>query len=213
MSSARANAAARNRRASTNSVSSVGGSATLKAPMSRSATPLPQQRQPQPQSRSASKPMQQAQPQAMKRRPQLSISDAIGLITLRLGRVENIVRHLQQESELDNRDDFSVCDGNSVNGNIMVESQVISDLVQRLAQVESCMSNSETVRQLQTELSENKKACASLQLSCLELHTQYMQLMRQTFPPAPVPAPVSAPISLNLEEKVEPVINASVPNV
>jgi hypothetical protein len=39
---------------------------------------------------------QQAEPQQVQQ-PKLSISDAIGLITLRLGRVENVVQHLQTD--------------------------------------------------------------------------------------------------------------------
>ena len=40
---------------------------------------------------------QQAEPQQVQQ-PKLSISDAIGLITLRLGRVENVVQHLQTKN-------------------------------------------------------------------------------------------------------------------
>jgi hypothetical protein len=173
MSSARSNAAARNKRAS---------------------TPLPQApgRQQQQQQRPAQAPSQGQQSKTRqagtslknvpKKYPQLSISDAIGLITLRLGRVEQIVKQLQVDSAEDN---LSMCDGNSINGSLMIDGRVIQDIIGRISNIESngqslssAEEDKETIRQLQLEIAENKKVCTTLQLSCLELNTQLMQLLR-----------------------------------
>ena len=71
MSASRANAAAKNRRAGGADISSQ-----------QQSRPGQQQQQPQQQ-------------------PKLSVSDAIGLITLRLGRVENIVQQIQTEAPVE----------------------------------------------------------------------------------------------------------------
>lgn len=79
MSSARANAAARQRRA--------GGNEPIMNP--------PQQQQ-------MNKSNSQGQPQQPMQRLQLSISDAIALITLRLGKVESIIQNMPVDGQNDN---------------------------------------------------------------------------------------------------------------
>jgi hypothetical protein len=99
MSSARANASARNRRAGGNDV-----------PQQMNIRPGQQQPQQQPQ--------QQMMP------PKLSISDAIALITLRLGRVEQII----QEIPMDRQASADV-DGDNVK---IVDNEVFESVLKRL---------------------------------------------------------------------------------
>ena len=100
MSSARSNAAARARRA--------GGD-----------MPPPQQMNGRPG-------QQMQQGQQMQTTPKLSISDAIGLITLRLGRVEQIVQNMPVDGTLNNLDE-----------NVrIVDDVVITNIVQRLDALE-----------------------------------------------------------------------------
>lgn len=100
MSSARSNAAARARRA--------GGD-----------MPPPQQMNGRPG-------QQMQQGQQMQTAPKLSISDAIGLITLRLGRVEQIVQNMPVDGALNNLDE-----------NVrIVDDVVITNIVQRLDALE-----------------------------------------------------------------------------
>ena len=81
MSSARANAAARQRRA--------GGNEPIMNP-------------PQQQQMNKSNSQGQGQPQQPMQRLQLSISDAIALITLRLGKVESIIQNMPVDGQNDN---------------------------------------------------------------------------------------------------------------
>ena len=100
MSSARSNAAARARRA--------GGD-----------MPPPQQMNGRPG-------QQMQQGQQMQTTPKLSISDAIGLITLRLGRVEQIIQNMPVDGALNNLDE-----------NVrIVDDVVITNIVQRLDALE-----------------------------------------------------------------------------
>ena len=79
MSSARSNAGARNRRA--------GGPETVSTPQNMNGQRPGQQQQ------------QPGQPPQQQMNPRLSISDAIALITLRLGRVENIIQNMPLDSQ------------------------------------------------------------------------------------------------------------------
>jgi len=118
MSSARSNAAARNRRA---------------------GEPLQQQQQQQP-----GRPMQgpgqirspyQSQQQSQQQQPQqakLSLSDAIGLITLRLGRVETIVQNIQTGDGYENTGSGELPDNMRV-----IDESVFTSIVSRLDQLET----------------------------------------------------------------------------
>ena len=105
MSSARSNAGARNRRA--------GGAETTSAPQNMNGRPG-QPGQP---------------PSAPQMNPRLSISDAIALVTLRLGRVENIIQNMPMDSQNDN--------GVEHDENVrMVDVAVFENIVSRLDSLE-----------------------------------------------------------------------------
>ena len=105
MSGTRANASARTRRAGGADINSSG--------------PGPMQRGPPGQ--------QQMQQHAQ---PKLSISDAIGLITLRLGRMEQIVQTIQTNPN----DPTSISEGDE--NSVLVDKQVFDNIVKRLDTIE-----------------------------------------------------------------------------
>ena len=77
-------------------------------------------------------PGQQMQPQVQ---PKLSVSDAIGLITLRLGRVEQIVQTIQTSPN----DPTSIPEGND--NSALVDKQVFDHIVKRLDILEQKQKN------------------------------------------------------------------------
>ena len=120
MSGNRANASARNKRAGGADINSNGG-----------PSPMPGQRGPgYPGQGQQGYPGQgQMQGQQMAQ-PKLSISDAIGLITLRLGRVEQIVQTIQTNPN----DPTSIPEDNG--NNVLVDKQVFDNIVKRLDTLE-----------------------------------------------------------------------------
>jgi hypothetical protein len=152
MSSARANAAARSRRA---------GGAEFSAPTGRPGQPG-QQMQGQ---------GQQMQGQPNQGTVKLSISDAIALITLRLGRVENIVQVIRNDP---------VSGGNGDN-QVSVDETVFANIVERIEQLENYILQQpaqqeedavetlkEVIFSLQSELSEVKQSLSKLQMFTME---------------------------------------------
>ena len=113
MSGNRANASARNKRAGGADINSNGG-----------PSPMPGQRGP-----GYPGPGYPGQGQQMAQ-PKLSISDAIGLITLRLGRVEQIVQTIQTNPN----DPTSIPEDNG--NNVLVDKQVFDNIVKRLDTLE-----------------------------------------------------------------------------
>ena len=115
MSSARSNAGARNRRA--------GGAET--APMTPQQNMRP----------GSSQQQQQQQPQM---NPRLSISDAIALITLRLGRVENLIQNMPVDSpsgsNLEQDENMR-----------MIDVTVFENIVSRLDNLEKGQKNGRTI--------------------------------------------------------------------
>ena len=132
MSSARSNAGARNRRA--------GGAET--APMTPQQNMRP----------GSSQQQQQQQPQM---NPRLSISDAIALITLRLGRVENLIQNMPVDSpsgsNLEQDENMR-----------MIDVTVFENIVSRLDNLEKGQKN---VSDKQTQQQQQQ----------LQQHTQYQQ--------------------------------------
>jgi hypothetical protein len=141
MSSARSNAAARNRRA--------GDSNPVQSPQQQNMRPGQGQiNRPGQQMQQQQQQMQQPQAHA-----KLSLSDAIGLITLRLGRVETIVQHLQTDLP-----------PNEINGQTsemgdnmkLVDDSVFANIVNRIDQLENVqkqtISKVNSQIQLQTQL-------------------------------------------------------------
>ena len=133
MSSARSNAGARNRRA--------GGAET--APMTPQQNMRP----------GSSQQQQQQQPQM---NPRLSISDAIALITLRLGRVENLIQNMPVDSP-------SGAGSLEQDENMrMIDVTVFENIVSRLDNLEKGQKN---VSDKQTQQQQQQ----------LQQHTQYQQ--------------------------------------
>jgi hypothetical protein len=114
MSGNRANASARNKRAGGADINSNGG-------------PSPMQGQRGPGQGYHGQGQMQGQQMAQ---PKLSISDAIGLITLRLGRVEQLVQTIQTNPN----DPTSIPEDNG--NNVLVDKQVFDNIVKRLDTLE-----------------------------------------------------------------------------
>ena len=112
MSGNRANASARNKRAGGADINSNGG-----------PSPMQGQRGPGYPGQGQMQGQQMAQ-------PKLSISDAIGLITLRLGRVEQLVQTIQTNPN----DPTSIPEDNG--NNVLVDKQVFDNIVKRLDTLE-----------------------------------------------------------------------------
>ena len=136
MSGNRANASARSRRA---------GGAELNPPQQQQQ----QQRAGQPPQRGG--PQQRGQPQQPT--PKLSISDAIGLITLRLGKVEGIIQNIQVD-QLRQGDGNLELDENSR----IIDDGVFKSIVSRLDVLEK---NQKALMDNQTTLSTSIKAVAA----------------------------------------------------
>jgi len=142
MSSARSTAAARSRRAGDN-------------------TSAPQQQQQQnmrPGQGQINRPGQQMQQQSQQlQQPQahakLSLSDAIGLITLRLGRVETIVQHLQTDLPPNEINGQTSDMGDNMK---LVDDSVFANIVSRIDQLENVQKQTvakvNSQIQLQTQL-------------------------------------------------------------
>ena len=136
MSSARSNAGARTRRA--------GGAET--APMA--------QQNMRPGSSQQQQQQQQQQPQM---NPRLSISDAIALITLRLGRVENLIQNMPVDSPSGSGLDFQQDENMR-----MIDVTVFENIVSRLDNLEK---GQKTVSDTQSKQQQQQ----------LQQHTQYQQ--------------------------------------
>ena len=120
MSGTRANASARTRRAGGADINSSG--------------PGPMQRGPQ-SGQGYGQGQGHGQGQQQMQQPKLSISDAIGLITLRLGRVEQIVQTIQTSPN----DPTSIPEGND--NSALVDKQVFDHIVKRLDILEQKQKN------------------------------------------------------------------------
>jgi hypothetical protein len=136
MSSSRSIAAARNRRAG--EAQSAGGSSRPGTSINaQPAFSQQQQRQRQPPQQQQQQPryqQQQQQQQAPAPPPQnvkLSVSDAIGLITLRLGRVEQILIDQQHEAETTGGSSFKIPDGTQ-----LFDKSVMNSIINRLDALE-----------------------------------------------------------------------------
>ena len=107
------------------------------------------------QSQQTQQPLQQPQQAAPQQRVKLSISDAIGLITLRLGRVEQIL--IDQEGAALNGGSLSIPDGTQ-----LVDKSVFNSIINRLEAAESkgktITTYEETIQRLEKELKELRDA-------------------------------------------------------
>jgi hypothetical protein len=134
MSSSRSIAAARNRRAGeaqSTTASRPGTSINAQPAFSRQRQ-QPQQQQQQPPPRYQQQQQQQQQAPAPPQNVKLSVSDAIGLITLRLGRVEQILIDQQHEAETNgSSSSFKIPDGTQ-----LFDKSVMNSIINRLDALE-----------------------------------------------------------------------------
>ena len=120
---------------------------------------------------------QQAQPP---QRVKLSVSDAIGLITLRLGRVEQIL--IDQEGAALNGSSLSIPDGTQ-----LVDKSVFNSIINRLEAAESkgktITTYEETIQRLEKELKELRetqlKHAASVKKSFEDVDAAFVDLESQ----------------------------------
>lgn len=168
MSSSRSIAAARARRAGEQANQPQQGrpvtSINSQAAFAQQRTPL-QRAQQQPQAmpqtknvRVASAPMAPAQSQngvqEQLRRPKLSISDAIGLITLRLGRVESILIEKEHQEVSGEGGHFSIPDNMQ-----LVDKSVLANIV---ARIDSLEKNNKDFSSLTNDIKSLKEFVANL---------------------------------------------------
>jgi hypothetical protein len=173
--SSRSLAAARSRRAGENAppvsgnrpVTSIGGQAAFAQqqmpPGYKTNMPPPpnnvrissgrgQQQQSQPSQ--AYQQVQQSQQQAQSSLPfsKISISDAIGLITLRLGRVEQWIIETDHENEISSQNPSQDMNMNIPNNSKIVDNSVFSSIVNRLEAIEKMESKPENISQLSDDI-------------------------------------------------------------
>ena len=152
MSSARSNAAARSRRAGGNE-----------------PPPPPQQMNGRPGQQSNIRPGQ-SQMQQPAQQTKMSLSDAIGLITLRLGRIENVVQHLQTDLP---PNDFTNQSSDIGENMRVVDDEVFTSIVNRLDQLESGQ------KQIITKITTQSQLQSQLQ-SQIQLQTKQVQQTKPT---------------------------------
>jgi len=125
-----------------------------------------QQRQ-QPQPPQPPQPPQTQQTQQKQQKPKMTIGDAIGLITIRLGRVEQFLQQLQTDG----------IDMNSINStqpNDFMDNGLIQNLVSRLNTIEEYSNNTnntstnsateQRIKNMETDLRETKDLLMKLML-------------------------------------------------
>jgi hypothetical protein len=114
----------------------------------------PIQRQQPPQTIQRQQPIQRQppQPQEKQQKPKMTIGDAIGLITIRLGRVEQFIQQLQTDGI-----DMNLI--NSAQSNDLMDNGLIQNLVSRLNTLEESSSNTATeqrIKNIETDLKDTK---------------------------------------------------------
>lgn len=113
-----------------------------------------QPQQPQKKQSAAYQQVQNSQQQEKKALPftKLSISDAIGLITLRLGRVEQWVIDSEQENhENEDNGNYQLGSLNLPENSKIIDSSILNNIISRLDSLEKCepgSNNSEEITQL-----------------------------------------------------------------
>lgn len=152
MSGNRANASAVNRRATAQGQSQpkITSAARGPAPRGPSGGGRPQQ---QTQTRGNMRGGQQQQQEEPIKNPKISISDAIGLVTLRLGRVETMLNSMPNPAELGGMSGNSVADNENYR---VVDEAVFTSIVTRLDKLETGTTQEATNQS--TELTEKLDA-------------------------------------------------------
>jgi len=177
MSSARSNAAARNRRAGDNT-SAPQQQQNIRPGQGQINRPGQQMQQP---------PQQMQQPQA---HAKLSLSDAIGLITLRLGRVENIVQHLQTDLPPNELNGQTSDMGDNMK---LVDDSVFANIVSRIDQLENVQK--QTVAKVNSQIQLQTQLQTQLQKQVIQPKTAATSITT-------VEASQNSSISLQYETKI-----------
>jgi hypothetical protein len=142
MSSSRSIAAARQKRSGD----------TVQKPQQLQSPPQPMQKQVYNQ-----KPqMKQAQQAAAPPRPKLSIGDAFGLVTLRLGRVEQFMFDVQQQGGVKSSE------SNIPENSQIIDKSVFTNMISRLDGLEKKETNTKQFTTLENELRSTKDLLISL---------------------------------------------------
>jgi len=155
------------------------------------------------QSQQTQQPLQQPQQAAPQQRVKLSISDAIGLITLRLGRVEQIL--IDQEGAALNGSSLSIPDGTQ-----LVDKSVFNSIINRLEAAESkgktITSYEETIQRLEKELKELRethlKHEAAVKKSFEDVDAAFVDLESQVQLHGVEPAQVDTTVDVVTTEEV-----------
>jgi hypothetical protein len=125
-----------------------------------------QQQQPQPQKQFQNRVVSQQQPKSVEpQRPKLSVSDAFGLVTLRLGKVEQFIQQISDNGDLkpdllSNHNSNSSIPENSQ----IIDKSVFANMISRLDSLEK-KDNASITRQinsLEAELRSTKELLNSL---------------------------------------------------
>ena len=157
------------------------------------------------QSQQTQQPLQQQQLQQAPppQRVKLSISDAIGLITLRLGRVEQIL--IDQEGAALNGGSLSIPDGTQ-----LVDKSVFTSIINRLEAAESkgktITTYEETIQRLEKELKELRetqlKHEASVKKSFEDVDAAFVDLESQVHGEEPAQVETTVDVVTTPEEEV-----------
>ena len=102
------------------------------------------------------KPPQQAAAAAATPRPKLSIGDAFGLVTLRLGRVEQFMFEIQQQGGVKSGE-INIPENSQV-----IDKSVFTNMISRLDGLEKKESNSKQLTTLENELRSTKDLLISM---------------------------------------------------
>lgn len=175
MSANRANAAAVQRR-----VNPPANNGSVRGP--------PQQQQQQQQMRPGQRPPQQQQQQQMPQPPptKMSVSDAIGLLSLRLGRVETFVQQLPPLDQIGNGGGGDHGEESFAGGEGMriVDEAVFKSICARLDRIESeepvaapSQETNEEVASLKAEVAQLKEMLLSLQSFTMQTNHKLSQLI------------------------------------
>jgi hypothetical protein len=97
---------------------------------------------------------QQPQPQS---RPKLSVGDAFGLVTLRLGRVEQFMIQLQEHGGISSGNNNSIPENSQ-----LIDKSVFTNMISRLDGLEKKDTNSKQMSVLESELRSTKDLLISL---------------------------------------------------
>ena len=125
------------------------------APQQRQGPPLQQRQPPPPQQRATQQrqtPPQQPPPEKQSK-PKMTIGDAIGLITIRLGRVEQFIQQLQTDG----------IDINSTQPTDLVDDGLIQNIVSRLNIIEQS-DTEERIKTMENDLKDTKNLLIKLML-------------------------------------------------